>query len=567
MCLETKGGTTMRAYIYIIFTLTLISKSVFSQEISYNDMLNKIDVLDSKLADRDKYVRIKTDKINTLKSLLSDTNIKFDERDLIYNQIIDEYLPFQLDSACYYIKKSIALSRSNNNSKAINDNLISLANLYASSGYYYESEIVLDSLIKIEQLNNNQLVNYYKASRKLYLEFAIYTIDENMRNFANEKSAYAEEMIIKLADKSSMDYIELMIDIALRNGEIDTAERYTTDAIQNFTHKDHKYALLSYYLGIIAGYQENVDKMLYWYAQSAIIDIELAVKDYAALSLIVGNLQYFDESIERKMDYMRYVIEDATFYNSRLRPWQTMAQLVELEKAYNYERSQTARLYRIVIAMILIFAIGLVFVLLFINKQRVRLSHAQSQISDAFENLSKVNNSLKNSNEALSSLNTKLVESDKVKEEYIGNFLLICSEHIEQIAKNQRHVKKMLRSGKIDELRKEYDSNELLDSETEKFYTLFDTTFIHLYPTFIDEFNSLLEDDIQYTPRKGEILSTELRIFALIRLGITDSQKISTLLRYSLSTIYNYRSKIKNRARVSKEEFDEQIKIIGSIRD
>ena len=105
-------------------------------------------------------------------------------------------------------------------------------------------------------------------------------------------------------------------------------------------------------------------------------------------------------------------------------------------------------------------------------------------------------------------------------------------------------------------------SEELTDEELEELYANFDTAFLHLFPDFVKKFNALLQDNEQSILKKDELLNTELRIFALIRLGIEDSSQIAEFLRYSVNTIYNYRAKVKNKARGSREDFEDLVRKI-----
>ena len=171
---------------------------------------------------------------------------------------------------------------------------------------------------------------------------------------------------------------------------------------------------------------------------------------------------------------------------------------------------------------------------------------------------------LREATERLTKLNVQITEANGVKEEYIGIFLQVCSEHIDKIVAERRQILKQLRAGKADEIRKQLDTPELEHSELKQFYNLFDSTFLRLYPTFVEELNELLAEDSQIIPRKGEYLNTELRIFALIRLGISDTPRIASLLHYSLSTIYNYRSRIRYREGITREEFERRLRTIGS---
>ena len=244
-------------------------------------------------------------------------------------------------------------------------------------------------------------------------------------------------------------------------------------------------------------------------------------------------------------------------------PWQDARALADIEQAYNSHKSRLDRLNRIVTLLVIGIVLVLSGVVVYISRQRNRLAAARTALQSANEELRVSNGRLAETNAQLRDLNSRLIDSDRVKEEYIGTFLMLCSEHIDRMNESRRHVKRLLRDGKIEELRREYASTENQQATLSEFYNLFDTTFLHLYPTFVEEFNALLEEDARIEPRKGELLTTELRIYALIRLGITDSTKISTFLRYSMSTIYNYRSKIRNRARCARHEFEERVRNIA----
>lgn len=169
-------------------------------------------------------------------------------------------------------------------------------------------------------------------------------------------------------------------------------------------------------------------------------------------------------------------------------------------------------------------------------------------------------------NEKQNNLIDQLYEANAVKEQYIGLFLMIGSNYIDRLKDYQRLVRKRLNNGAVNELKQEVSQSTLVDDAMEEFYATFDNAFLSLYPTFVDDFNALLRDEEQITLKNDGQLNTELRIFALIRLGITDSSRIASLLRYSVNTIYNYRAAVKNRAKISRENFEEQIKQISNFK-
>lgn len=178
--------------------------------------------------------------------------------------------------------------------------------------------------------------------------------------------------------------------------------------------------------------------------------------------------------------------------------------------------------------------------------------------------LNSLNRKLHNMNDELRRINFEVTEANHIKEEYIGYFLDECSMYINKLNDYRKMVNKKLQDKQIESLYKISKNNELKEDELRELFANFDTMFIHLFPDFIDKFNALLQDEDQIVLKKGEVLNTELRIYALIRLGINDSGKIANFLGYSVNTIYNYRAKVKNKAKISREDFEWTVKKIGT---
>ena len=150
-----------------------------------------------------------------------------------------------------------------------------------------------------------------------------------------------------------------------------------------------------------------------------------------------------------------------------------------------------------------------------------------------------------------------------MKEEYIGRFLSLCSQYIDKLDDYRKMVNRKMKNKELDELFRMTKSTELKEKEIEELCQNFDSVFLHLFPNFIDDFNALLLPDMQVHPKEENRLSTDLRIFALIRLGIDDSSKIAEFLHYSVNTIYNYRARIKNGAVGNREAFERKVKELG----
>ncbi len=193
-----------------------------------------------------------------------------------------------------------------------------------------------------------------------------------------------------------------------------------------------------------------------------------------------------------------------------------------------------------------------------------KVAIARKELSGANEQLINLNDKLSKINEKLKHTNFTLSEANLIKEEYIGRYMDQCSVYIDKLDSYRRLLNKTAAAGKIDEVLRTIKSKQFIEDELSEFYTNFDTTFLQLFPGFVEEFNDLLVENGRIVLKQGEALNTELRIFALIRLGITDSVKISHFLRYSLSTIYNYRTKLRNKASVPRDDFETQVMKIGT---
>ncbi|MNE44367.1 hypothetical protein D3C80_1385890 [compost metagenome] len=201
----------------------------------------------------------------------------------------------------------------------------------------------------------------------------------------------------------------------------------------------------------------------------------------------------------------------------------------------------------------------------YVYMQMKKVTRIKEELFVTNEKLAQLNKEISSTNEQLNERNAELSESNHIKEEYIAHFFDLCSTYINKLEGYRKELNKKVSDKKLEELFKMLKSTKVVDNELEELYNNFDSIFLNLYPTFVNDFNSFLIPDEQVVLKQGELLNTELRIFALIRLGITDSVKIAAFLRYSLSTIYNYRTKARNKAIVSRDEFEKMVARIGSI--
>jgi hypothetical protein len=216
--------------------------------------------------------------------------------------------------------------------------------------------------------------------------------------------------------------------------------------------------------------------------------------------------------------------------------------------------------YLFVVSLLSLF---LIVAVIYVYLQMKRIARIRKELYLTNIKLNDLNRDLQKSNNQLLELNHKLGETNRVKEVYLGKFIDLCSSYIEKLDNYRRSLNKVANNGKIEELIKSLKSSQFIEDELNDFYTNFDETFLRIYPTFISDFNALFPEDEKQAIKPGELLNTELRVYALIRLGINDSAKIAVFLRYSITTIYTYRSKLKNKS-LYPDNLEEQVMKIGS---
>ena len=297
----------------------------------------------------------------------------------------------------------------------------------------------------------------------------------------------------------------------------------------------------------------------------------------------IGSLQEIAEylfkhgEIDRAYNYILYCSQKAMLFHNRVRIVKMSHLQNKVYKAYQEQsRTQQKRLQASLIAVSFLFLV-LIGAFLFIRKQMRRLKEANLKLdstnqklsvnmdalSTAHQRLEEVNMQLKDLNTQLQEVNDQLRESNYVKEEYIGYVFNICSTYISKLEEFRKNINRKLKVGQIEDVKAMTDSSTTASNELKEFYQNFDTIFLHLYPNFVGDFNALLLPEERIELKEGELLNTELRIHALIRLGITDSVKIADFLHCSAQTVYNNRLRTRNKSIIPKEDFINAVKKLG----
>ncbi len=334
--------------------------------------------------------------------------------------------------------------------------------------------------------------------------------------------------------------------------------------IDKYSKGTRNYAILASLLAQAYYLEGNMPMRERYLILSAISDIRDCVKENTAIREL-AELLYAKGDLDRANRYLKKSIADAYFYSARMRGAQTGRLIPVIDASYDATRREMSDKLKIYVGVISILAIILALAAFLILMQLRRLRKSHDKMAQATDELAKLYEEVRSANNDLEHLNNSLEESNRIKEEYVARFMNYCSVSISTLEQYQNSLNVLAQSGDKAALVKRIKSNRVVDNALREFYAMFDHAFLNIFPTFVDDFNNLLLPEYRVSVHEAEKqLNTELRTFALIRLGITDSSKIAQFLRCSITTIYTYRSKTRKRA-ISPDTFEDDAASIALI--
>ena len=484
--------------------------------------------------------------------------------------LYEQYRAFQNDSALAYLNRAETLARQMNQPAQVGDIISRAAFQCSTAGLYNEALAFLRKVDKT-QLDTLGLTHYYMAQMHVYGELGYYTQVSSMREGYYEKQAAYRDSLYNVIDHNSQDYMMQRILELLPQKRYQEATDLSDRWLKDMSPESRDYAIASYYRYLIINNQMNPEQAEYWLCQSALSDIRHAVMDQASLLALAEKLNDEGE-LTHSYHYIRFTWECNNRFNTRMRNWQIAPILNVIDSNYKEQLARNTQVLTTSVIVVSILAVMLLGLLFFLHRRNKQLDVARQAVSDSNKKLAGLNEELKSTNAQLSDkndefalLNSQLSESNRVKEEYIGRFMSLCSQYIDKLDDYRKMVNKKMKDKELDELYRLSKSTALKEKELDELYENFDSVFLHLFPNFVEDFNGLLQPEMRLKPRDDNRLPTEIRIFALIRLGFEDSSKIAEFLHYSVNTIYNYRARIKNGAIGNRESFEQRVKQLGLI--
>lgn len=509
--------------------------------------------LDQVLANRSQYVEQKLERINTLKAAV--LKAPASERFNLYVRISSEYEKFIYDSASVYIRKMQEVAQQSGAPSKLAYARMKRGFILLSSGMFNEA---LDTLLTIQQVGLADSIRreYYSILARTYFDLVDFNSDDYFTSrYTRIGLRYIDSALTYTVPQSAEHYaLTAMRNVRIR--DLGQAQKDLLLMLSEFKLGYPQYAIATSTLGHTYQLEGKIEQAIAMHLKASIADNLASTKETLAI-LRLAELLYARGDLNHAYEYVKIAMDDANFYGARHRKIQVAAifPIIEGNRLTTVERQRKLLIgYAVVITVLSLVIIGFAVI---IYKQSQRIRESDKSIQEA-------NRSLHEANVLLQEANKHLVEANKIKEEYIGYYFNINSEYLMKIAAFKQAIDNKLMTKKFDDIR--FVVNNInLKKEREELYMSFDKVFLKLFPDFLDTFNSYFREEDRIVPKDGHLLNTELRIFALIRMGIHDTEKIAKILDYSINTIYNYKARIKSKSILPNEEFESRIMDIKAI--
>lgn len=563
----------MKTLFCLLFFLGMIPLAAIAENEEIERLLLK---LDSLIAQKEIIEKEKELRISQLR-LQKTTVSSLEEEYWLNKKFYDEYYAYDADSALYYINCNLQIAKKEGWKERVLNWKIKKVHLLTATGLLKEAT---DELRTIPEgsLSSVLKVEYYGEMIYLYSHLGQY-IGENVdsqQEYYNKEALYKDSICLIITPEHPLYLWYMGGGVRGTDKALEVKNKLLKEVTQSKlnTYRD---ALNSYVLAHL--YLDNGDNVSYmkYIIYSAMADIRTANRDIASLEELTKDL-FAKGDIDRAYTYGNYCLQMGQAYHNRIRVADILSILDEIHKAYQKRNlEQQVRLSNYLI-MVSILSVILFISVLYIYRQMRHLSESRQKLNDANSSLNKhinqlsethhkmeeMNKQLQLLNEEQAVMNDQLRESNYIAEEYIAYAFSICSTYISKLDEFRKTINRKMKTGQSEEV-KQITEASIVKKELKEFYHSFDSVFLRIYPDFVCDFNNLLRPEEQIVMKEGELLNTDLRIYALVRLGINDSVKIAEFLHYSPQTVYNNRLKMRSRARVPKEEFVEYVKSLGKV--
>lgn len=530
--------------------------------------------LDSILVQTGELASQKELKIAQLKKKLSNA-ANLEEEFWINKMLYDESFVFNADSAMKYVDRNIQIATELKKKDWQDEWLINRSFMFAATGLLKEAGEVLEK-VDSTSLSDGLKLSYYYQRSYLYSHLGQYMGDQKQVNnkYYNEFENANKHMLALVRPKDPLYWWCVASCNELSPG--DSLFSALENVVLSSQHNTRLDAMNAYGLSNMYKRLGDKEKTMIYLIYSAMADLRVCNRDIASLQEL-SSLLYDAGDIDRAYAYMNYCLKAALLYPNRVRIINISTELDKIYANYQQRDIRWRNSLQNYLYVVTFFSIILVLALIGLYRQTKKLRKSRTELDSANHSLNQhvvelsqmhkqlalANQELQNLNELLRSANQKLQESNDVKEEYIGYVFSICSNYISKLDEYRKNINRKLKTGQFEEARQLTDNSSLTQNELKDFYANFDAIFLRVYPDFVADLNSLLRPEEQILLKDASELNTEVRIYALVRLGINDSVKIADCLHCSPQTVYNHRLRMRNKAIIPKDKFAEAVRLLG----
>lgn len=497
--------------------------------------------LDESLARKTHYAHLKENQLAQLRSQLyaaADPSSRYKACVRLY----DAYKSYRYDSAHVYASRILQLADQLGSPDYKLEARCARTFSLLSAGLYKEAVDEFHSVDATDVSTQYKKI-YFMTGSRLYYDMADFNRSQPYHDeYVRLGGIYTDSLLHRLQPQSA----DWLYANAMRQMKEERYDESSATFRQLLRHPDidiHTKAIVTSSLGWICVLHEDWDNARHYLAQAAVYDNESATREAVALCVLAGML-YKSGDIERATRYVQLSLDDANFYDARQRKIEIgyILPIIEHDR-YNIVKSQRNTM---VVALIMSFVAAVIMLLsiLFIRRQMRKLQQARRVIETR--------------NNELTIANNRLCEADKIKDEYIGRSFYLNAEYINKVEKLYKTIDRKITTRQYEDLRSSLKESTL-NTERKSMFADFDETFLKLFPDFVERYNLLFDPSDRRRPEGDSLLTSEMRIFALIRLGVSDSERIAKFLNYSVHTVNTYKTRVKNRSRVENEEFEQRI--------
>ena len=518
--------------------------------------------LDSVIANRAEYEDKKEKRLHDIKLGINYVNNATNKL-RIYERLVNEYTPYKYDSAMVYVQKAMNLAKQIDSSEYYTQFQIIKARLLVFRGFYIEAKEILE---KLEIPPTNRHLNYlYNCSLSaLYFNLNISTKNsEYCQRYSTLFQEYIDKAIEYCPKKDAQYYYMKGVQLYSK-GTIRDISTCFNKAMSLLEPDSRLYAMSAYALSKAYDKSHQSELQERYLLLAAISDVMASTNESLALQDVALSLYKNKNDLDKAREYINQTLKDAQEYNSRLQRVELYANLNVILSAYNEKLQKHSTWQNVAIISILGLMAIIVAAIVFVVRKNHLLKLKERELKTLTKQLSADNKQRKKDNKALQDSNDEFKYTIAKRESMANAFIMLCYQYIERLDSQRKLVIRKIKANQQNELLSILSSSKRGTEESQNFFSQFDKIFLSLYPSFVNELNSLLIPEAQIELKEDNELTPTLRVAALVRLGVTESPKIAGILSYSLQTIYNYRSTLKNSA-IDKEHFEENLQKVCSV--